>query len=77
MGWRMSGKINELVAIITLSAYGMWTHSGLLFPSPRDLPDPGKEPVFPVYSVSPALASPVPGWCVDMLQSAQGRKSPS
>ena len=30
--------------------------SGLLFPSPRDLPDPGTEPVFPVYPASPALA---------------------
>ena len=30
--------------------------SGLPFPSPEDLPNPGIEPAFPAYQASPALA---------------------
>ena len=33
------------------SRQGYW--SGLLFPSPRDLPDPGMEPVSPDWQVDP------------------------
>ena len=38
--------------------------SGLPFPCPRDLPNPGTEPTRPTWHVNPLPLSPWDAWCI-------------
>lgn len=89
----MSGEMNGYVAIITFSAYRYVdpnretghldvrvikeTGERVAHLELTSLPRVLKNKLVSSASWPSALASPVPGWCVDMPQSARGRKSPS